>query len=68
MPSDLDIYRTAKVLIDRDGDGGSLHAANRADELPDQGDMEGRAEWLRVHEAAMDLLREAPGEGQSVQS
>jgi hypothetical protein len=63
MTSDLDSYRTAKVLIDRYGDGASLHAANRSDELLDKGDMDGRRVWLRVHEAVLTLLKDAPGEG-----
>jgi hypothetical protein len=62
---DLDIYRTAKVLIDRYGDGASLHAAGRADELLDKGDMEGRRVWLRVHEAVLELVKETPGEGEA---
>ncbi len=34
MTSDLDIYRTAKALIDQHGDmGAEMHAAMRADEL-----------------------------------
>jgi hypothetical protein len=37
MTSDLGVYRTTKVLLDRYGDGASLHAASRADELLDQG-------------------------------
>ncbi len=66
MTADLDIYRTAKVLIDRYGDGASLHAASRADELLDKGDMEGRAVWIRIQEAMLELLKEAPGDGEAV--
>jgi hypothetical protein len=65
MTTDLDIYRTAKVLIDRYGDGASLHAANRADELLDRGDMEGRAVWAPTHDAVLELLKGAPGEGEA---
>ncbi len=62
MTADLDTYRTAKVLIDRYGDGASLHPASRADELLEMGDMEGRAVWLRIQEAVLELLKDAPGE------
>ncbi len=33
MTSDLEIYRAAQATITRYGDGASLHAAQRADEL-----------------------------------
>ena len=66
MTSDLDIWRSASVLIHRYGDGASLHAAaNRADELLDKGDMDGRVVWLRIHEAVVELGRMAPGEGEA---
>ena len=45
MITTLDIWRSASVLISRYGDSASLHAANRADELLDAGDMNGRALW-----------------------
>ena len=61
----LDIWRSASVLIRRYGDGASLHAANRADEMLDAGNMDGRALWGRIHEAVLELGREALGEGES---
>ncbi len=66
MTTGLDIYRTAKLLIDRHGAGASLHAANRADELLDKGDMDGRAVWMRIQDAVLELLKEGPGEGEAV--
>ena len=45
MITTLDIYRSASVLLNRYGDGASLHAANRADAMLDAGDMDGRALW-----------------------
>jgi hypothetical protein len=39
----LDIYRVAKLLIDRHGDEAVLHAAGRADLLLEDGDLEGTA-------------------------
>ncbi len=67
MLSNLDIYRSASVLIRRYGAGASLHAAHRADEMLDKGDMDGRAVWGRIYEAVLELGREAPGEGERVQ-
>ncbi len=46
-------------------DGASLHAANLAGELLDKGDLDGRALWLRIHEAVLELGREALGEGEA---
>lgn len=65
--SDLDIYRSAKLLIDQYGDGASLHAANRCDEMLDKGDIDGRAAWSRIYEAVLELSRTGPGEGERVQ-
>ena len=51
MLSDLEIYRAAQATIDQYGDGAGLHAAQRADELLAEGDMDGRAVWHRIEEA-----------------
>ena len=62
MTSDLDIYRSANALIKQHGDRAELHAAMRADELLEAGDMDGRRVWLRVLEAVRELTsREPPG-------
>ncbi len=66
MISDLYVYRTAKGLLDRYGDGASLVAASRADEQLDKGDLEGRAVWLRIQEAVLTLLKVARGDGEAV--
>ena len=55
MTSDTDIYRTANILIREHGDKAAIHAAMRADELLDAGDMDGRATWLRIIEAIEEL-------------
>ena len=67
MITNLDIYRSASVLLNRYGDGASLHAASRADEMLAAGNMDGRALWGRIYEAVLELGREAPGEGERVQ-
>ena len=67
MITTLDIYRSAQVLLNRDGDGASLHAANRADEMLDAGDMDGRAVWGRIYGAVLELRGEAPSAGERVQ-
>ncbi len=48
MTSALDIYRTAKLLIDQHGAEAPIHAAMQADAMLEKGDMDGRAVWLRA--------------------
>ncbi len=63
MTSDLDIYRSANELIKQHGDDASTHAAMRADELMEKGDMGGRAVWLRIMKAVDELLtKERPSD------
>ncbi len=68
VTSDLDIYRTANALIKQHGDmGAEMHAAQRADELLEAGDMDGRRVWHRVLQAVQELMsKEPPGEGAAV--
>ena len=60
MPSDLDIYRSAKLLIDQHGEAAARHAAMRADALLEAGDIEGRRVWLSIREAIKELQRTRP--------
>ena len=55
--SDLDIYRSARLLTDRHGDEAPIHAAMKADAMLETGDMDGRAVWLRILKAVEELLR-----------
>ena len=48
MTSDLDISRSAAVLIKRHGGDAPIHAAMRADELLAAGDVDGYAVWGKV--------------------
>ncbi len=57
MTSDLDIYRCAKLLIDRHGEDATRHAAMRVDALLKAGDIEGRQVWLTILEAIEELQR-----------
>ncbi len=66
MTSDLDIYRSAHLLIKRDGDDAPIEAAMRADERLATGDMEGEAVWLRIVKAIEELLSEERPEGEKV--
>ena len=61
VTDDIDIYRAAKVMLDRHGDDAPVHAAMRADAMSDRGDMEGRAAWLRIKAAVEELQRTEAG-------
>ena len=57
MTSNLDIYRAANELIEQHGADAPIHAAMRADELMEAGDMDGKAVWLRIVKAIDVLTR-----------
>ena len=60
---DPDIYRAAKLLIDQHGEDAALRAAQRADELLEDGDVDGSAVWGRIL-AAVNELRRGRREGE----
>ena len=59
----IDIYRAANELIKQHGDDAPIHAAMRADELLDAGDIDGQAVWKRVLKAVDELLSDERPEG-----
>ncbi len=63
MTSDIDVYRSAKLLIDQHGDEAPIHAAMRADAMLDKGDLDGQVVWMRILEAIKELLNTRPGNG-----
>lgn len=66
MIPDIDIWRTAKLLIDKHGADAPIQAAMRADELMAAGDMDGRAIWFRIVRAIEELQATAPPDGTRV--
>ena len=48
MVSDLDTYRTANLLIKRYGNDASIEASLKADEMLENGDLDGQRVWIRV--------------------
>ena len=60
MLSNIDTYRTANELIKQHGEDAPIHAAMRADELLEAGDIDGQAVWKRVLAAIDELLLERP--------
>ncbi len=57
MTSDLDIYRTASVLIHEHGKDAALEAAQRADAMLEKGYMEGAA-FLKSSAERIERLAE----------
>ena len=55
MVDELDIYRTAQLMVNQHGLEAPIHAAMRQDQLSASGDIEGASVWKRVI-AAIDLL------------
>ena len=63
MIPDLDIYRSTQVLVKQHGQDAPIHAAMRADELLEKGDLDGCAVWKRILRAVEELqgTDQAPG-------
>ena len=59
VTSDLDIYRSAKLLVDQHGDEAAIHAAMQADACLERNDFDGKAVWMRVIEAIKELQNKA---------
>ena len=67
MIPDLDIYRSAQVLVKRHGEDAAIHAAMRADAMLDKGDLDGYAVWTRIVKAVEELLSKERPAGVTVQ-
>ncbi len=67
MIPDLDIYRSAHVLVKQHGEDAPLDAAQRADAMLEAGDMAGHAVWLRIVRAVEELLTKERPAGAVVQ-
>ncbi len=66
MTSDLDIYRSAQVLVKQHGADAPIHAAMRADAMLETGDLGGYAVWKRILRAVEELQGTEPGPGGQV--
>ena len=61
MIPDLDIYRSANLIVKHHGDDAPIHAAMQADVMLDKGDLGGFAVWTRILRAVEELQRAEPG-------
>ncbi len=67
MIPDLEIYRSAQALIKQHGQDAPIHAAMKADELLEAGDLDGYAVWKRIIKAVEELLSKDRPTGVTVQ-
>ncbi len=61
MTSDLDIYRSANLLVKQHGEDAPIHAAMRADAMLEKGDLGGYGVWRRIMRAVEELQEVEPG-------
>ena len=64
MVSDLDIYRSANVLIRQHGEEAPIFAPMEADAMLERGDLDGYGVWRRILRAVEKLCRTEPGDGE----
>ncbi len=61
MIPNLDIYRSANLLVKQHGQDAPIHVAMRADAMLEKGDLKGYAVWKRILRAVAELQRAEPG-------
>ncbi len=66
MIPDLDIYRTANLLVKQHGEDAPIEAAIRADAMLEAGDLDGYAVWRRVLRAVEELRWSGPKEYEQI--
>jgi hypothetical protein len=66
MTTDLDIYRSANLLVKQHGEDALIEAARRADTMLEAGDLDGYAVWKRILRAVEELQGMEPMPGAPV--
>ncbi len=66
MIADLDIYRSARVLMDHHGDDAPIEAAMCADATLEAGDLDGYAVWRRILWVVGELRKVEPADGEEM--
>ncbi len=64
MVSEIDIYRSASVLIKQYSERAELYALAYARRLSAKGDAAGAATWMRIAQAAKNILKREPNAGE----
>lgn len=63
---EIDIWRTAKILIDAHGEDAWLEASQRADHALEDNNSDGVKVWKRVIAAIDELQRQKPATGEAL--
>ena len=63
MLPEIDTWRAPNLLVQQHGLEAPIHAAMRADELPEKGDLDGQRVWIRIMKAVEVLLAPPSAEG-----
>ncbi len=63
MPLDIDIWRSANVLVKGHREDAPIRAAMQADAMLAKGDLDGYAVWKRIIQAIEELQVTAPAPG-----
>ncbi len=66
MIPDLDIYRSAQMLVKHHRQDAPIEAAMRADAMLGKDDLDGCATWKRILRAVEELKRAEPKPGEAV--
>jgi len=66
MILDIDIWRSANLLMKQHGEDAPIEAAMLADAMLEKGDLDGYAVWKRIIQAIEDLQTTAPSSGTEV--
>ena len=66
MPTDLDIYRSANILIKRYLEEAAFKAAMRADAMLKNGEIGGYLVWKRIVKAINEIQRDEPRDDEAV--
>ena len=66
MIPDIDIWRSARVLVKQHGEDAPIEAAMKADAMLEEGDLDGYATWKRILRAVEELQGTAPKSGEAV--
>ncbi len=66
MTSDLDIYRSANLLVRQHGQDAPIHAAIYTGAMLEAGDLDGYAAFKRILRAVEELQGTAPTSGEAV--
>ena len=57
MTPDMDIWRSANLLVKQHGEDAPVHAPMRADAVLEGGDLDGPRVWKRILRAVEELQR-----------